>query len=318
MKNTTEYPAKEPKTAKCRVKQEDLKELRPEKPFLIGVDSDGCVFDSMELKHKECFCPAFINNFGLQAVGKPARETWKFVNLYSKTRGLNRFKAVVEALRRLNENPDVRARLGRTIATDELETWIASETRLSETVLGQYIQAHRDELQADSLLLQALNWSIDVAEAVKKIVHDLPPIPEARTALGVLSAEADCLVVSQTPCSDLIREWNEHDLTRFTRIIAGQEQGTKSEHLAMAAGNKYADNHVLMIGDAPGDHQAAADNGFLFFPILPGRERESWQEFLTNGLSRFYGLTFAGPYQDGLLKAFHQSLPQTPPWLPHS
>jgi phosphoglycolate phosphatase-like HAD superfamily hydrolase len=300
------------------VSRADLQAFYPEKAFLVGVDSDGCVFDSMELKHKECFCPAFINNFGLQAVGKPARETWEFVNLYSKTRGLNRFKAVVETIKRLNERPEVRAQLGRTIATEELDVWIATETRLSEKVLGQYIQTKRDDLEPNSILLQALNWSIDVADAVKKIVHDLPPIAGARTALEILSAGADCLVVSQTPCADLIREWHEHDIARFARIIAGQEQGTKSEHLAMAAGNKYADNHVLMIGDAPGDHQAAADNGFLFFPILPGRERESWQEFLTNGLSRFYGLTFAGPYQDGLLKAFHQSLPQTPPWLPHS
>ncbi|MCC5843158.1 MAG: HAD family hydrolase [Verrucomicrobia bacterium] len=300
------------------VKQQALKALRPEKPFLIGVDSDGCVFDSMELKHKECFCPAFIDCFGFQAVGKPARETWEFVNLYSKTRGLNRFKAVVEAIRRLNERPEVRAGLGRVIATDELETWIASETRLSETVLGQYIQAHRNELQSDSILLQTLNWSIDVAEAVKKIIHDLPPIAEARTALEVLSADADCMVVSQTPCADLIREWNEHDITRFTRIIAGQEQGTKSEHLALAAGDKYAENHVLMIGDAPGDHQAAAENGFLFFPIVPGRERESWGELLNQGLPRLFEGRYAGAYQDSLLTAFHDSLPETPPWITHS
>ncbi len=294
--------------------QEDLKALRPEKPFMIGVDSDGCVFDSMELKHKECFCPAFINRFGLQGVGKVARETWEFVNLYSKTRGLNRFKAVVEAMHLLNERPEVREQLGRRIDTADLETWTAGESRLSEKVLGQYIQANRSRLKGDSILLQALSWSIDVAEAVKHIVHDLPPIAEARTALEMLSAKADCLVVSQTPSADLIREWEEHDIARFTRIIAGQELGTKTEHLALAAGGKYASGHVLMIGDAPGDHQAAADNGFLFFPIVPGRERESWRELLARGLPHFYDGRFAGAYQDSLLEDFHQSLPETPPW----
>ena len=26
--------------------------------FLLGIDSVACVFDSMEIKQKECFCPA--------------------------------------------------------------------------------------------------------------------------------------------------------------------------------------------------------------------------------------------------------------------
>ena len=28
--------------------------------FFIGIDSDGCVFDTMEVKHKECFIPNMI------------------------------------------------------------------------------------------------------------------------------------------------------------------------------------------------------------------------------------------------------------------
>jgi hypothetical protein len=33
----------------------------------------------------------FIKHFHLQAESKYAREVWDFVNLYSKTRGANRF-----------------------------------------------------------------------------------------------------------------------------------------------------------------------------------------------------------------------------------
>jgi len=29
-----------------------LKGFKPGKDFFIGIDSDGCVFDSMEIKHK--------------------------------------------------------------------------------------------------------------------------------------------------------------------------------------------------------------------------------------------------------------------------
>ena len=53
------------------------------KKFLVCIDSDGCVFDTMEIKHKECFCPAYIEHFGLQAVSNYARDAWDFANLYS-------------------------------------------------------------------------------------------------------------------------------------------------------------------------------------------------------------------------------------------
>ena len=49
-------------------------QLERERDFFVGIDSDGCVFDTMELKHKECFIPAFIQHYGLQGVSKYARE----------------------------------------------------------------------------------------------------------------------------------------------------------------------------------------------------------------------------------------------------
>src|SRR6267378_4520185 len=87
-----------------------LKALPKKHDFFIGIDSDGCVFDTMEIKHKECFCPAFIKHFALQAASKYAREVWEFVNLYSKTRGANRFPALVRALNLLRQRPQVAAR----------------------------------------------------------------------------------------------------------------------------------------------------------------------------------------------------------------
>ena len=84
--------------------------ITPKHDFLVGIDSDGCVFDSMELKHKECFVPNFINHYGLQGVSKYAREAAEFVNLYSKSRGANRFPALIEQLNWLRERPEVKAR----------------------------------------------------------------------------------------------------------------------------------------------------------------------------------------------------------------
>ena len=46
---------------------------------------------TLTVKQKECFCPAFINACNLQSASKYAREIREFVNLYSKTRGCNRY-----------------------------------------------------------------------------------------------------------------------------------------------------------------------------------------------------------------------------------
>ena len=33
---------------------DDLKNFKPVHNYLIAIDSDGCAFDTMEIKHKKC------------------------------------------------------------------------------------------------------------------------------------------------------------------------------------------------------------------------------------------------------------------------
>ena len=58
-----------------------LKEFQPRYDFFVGIDSDGCAFDTMGLKQRECFCPWMIGCFGLQAVAEAARECKVFAVL---------------------------------------------------------------------------------------------------------------------------------------------------------------------------------------------------------------------------------------------
>ena len=51
-----------------------LKDFKPKHKFFIGIDSDGCAFDSMGIKQQECFCPWMIGYFGLQPVAEAARQ----------------------------------------------------------------------------------------------------------------------------------------------------------------------------------------------------------------------------------------------------
>src|SRR5438046_5442539 len=117
-----------------------LRDFKPAKEFFVGIDSDGCIFDSMEIKHKECFAPMFIKHFQLQAVSRYAREVWEFVNLYSKTRGANRFPALVRALNLLRERPQVRARDVQVTEIRALDEWIARETKLGNATLNAEVQ----------------------------------------------------------------------------------------------------------------------------------------------------------------------------------
>ena len=83
-------------------------------------------------------------------------------------------------------------------------------------------------------------------------------------------------------------------MTSLVNYIAGQEAGTKSEHILFATGGRYAPEKMLKIGDAPGDLKAARDNDALFFPIVPGKEEQSWKRFFEEGSERFFNGTFAG------------------------
>ena len=282
-------------------------DFTPKHDYLVGVDSDGCAFDTMELKHKECFIPNIINYWGLQGVSKYAREAAEFVNLYSKSRGINRFPALVEALRWTNKRPEVKARGIKVDIPQSLLDWIKRETKLGNPALEKEVQR-----TGDPDLKRTLDWSKAINEAIGGMVRGVPPFPFVRQSMERLSARADILVVSATPHEALQREWEEHDLAKYTVAICGQEIGTKKESLGPA--KKYPANHTLMIGDAPGDHQAAVANHALFFPINPGVEEASWQRFYEEGIERFLSGRFAGEYQADLLAEFDRYLPDRPPW----
>jgi phosphoglycolate phosphatase-like HAD superfamily hydrolase len=281
--------------------------ITPKHDFLIGIDSDGCVFDSMELKHKECFIPAFINHYELQGVSKYAREAAEFVNLYSKSRGANRFPALVEQLDWLRLRPEVKARGIKVTQPKGLINWIARETKLGNPALEKAVKE-----TGDADLKQALAWSLAVNKAIAEMVRGVPPFPFVVKCLERFAPRADMLVCSQTPTAALEAEWEEHKIRPFVVSICGQEVGSKKESLAES--KKYPPNHTLMIGDAPGDYKAAAANNCLFFPINPGAEEASWRRLYEEGIDRFFDGSFAGAYQERLLAEFEAFLPERPPW----
>ena len=217
-----------------------------------------------ERLHKECFCPATVNYWNLQAVDRYARQAWEFVNLYSVDRGANRFLTLEKVLEMLDRRKEVKRLTGFSMPDhSELKKWVES----GEPLNNQSLEKHKDNPQ----LAKTLAWSLDCNRRISEMVRGVPPFPYVRESLEKLASQADIVIVSATATEALMREWAEHDLLPLVSTVCGQEAGNKAQCIAKAKQSYQAD-HCLMMGDAPGDYAAAQKNGILFYPIRPLEE----------------------------------------------
>ena len=253
--------------------QAGLKAFEPKHEFFVGVDSDGCAFDTMEVKHKFCFAVAVLRSFGFAALAQPVRDVWDFVNLYSKTRGCNRWlalRATFEHLTKLTKYDHFKPFLAAHLdvidefvtAADEVESIhlsndglllfaasklqgasadllvkciVADPVVVSASAMGkQIVDAPADD--EENCLIRLVYWTHLVNGLVALTVHNVPPFPKVPESLAKLAAKADVICVSATPYEALAREWEEHDIAQYATLICGQEQGKKAEHLCLAGG----------------------------------------------------------------------------------
>ncbi|MCB0965577.1 MAG: HAD family hydrolase [Ilumatobacter sp.] len=286
-----------------------LVEFRPTTGFFVGIDSDGCAMDAMDIKHLECFTPASIRHWDLQPISTLARETAIFVNLHSVTRGLNRWLALRQLLELLRDRVEVADR-GVTIPDyPELTAFIESDYPLSDAGIAAFAAEH-----PSATIERALRWGEAVNASIADMVHGCGPFPGVREAMAAMSERADLMTVSATPIAALEREWREHGLADYVHVIAGQEMGSKAEHIELAAVGKYPPDHILLVGDAPGDRDAARKAGCRFYPINPGAEASSWERLRTEAFERLLDGTYVGQYEDALIAEFETYLPATLPW----
>lgn len=289
--------------------KDKLVNFMPKHDSFVGIDSDGCVFPTMEIKQKQCFHSEIIKSWGLEKLEKYVRECAEFVNLYSKWRGINRFPALLMTFDLLRERPEAKAAGLKLPALSELRKYVDSGIPLSNATLQAEV-----EKTGNMELRHVLEWSRQVNINIENTVKQLPQFKWVLESLEKMSKRSDMIVVSQTPEEALIREWKENNIDRYVAVIAGQELGTKTEHIAMATKGRYPANRILMIGDAPGDLKAARANGAFFYPVDPGQEEESWRRFQAEAYDRFLEGTYGGEYERNLIAAFDRLLPSTPPW----
>lgn len=292
---------------KTTYSKDDLIHFVPEHDHLVAVDSDGCVFDSMEVKQKIHFHPQIIRIWGLEAIEPQLRAAAEFANLYSKWRGQNRFIALLKMFDLLKEWPEVDSSI--LPDTSALRTYCESGLPLGNATLISEVAR-----TGDPELAKVKEWSLAVNRDIDEKMEKIPPFDGVFQTLEKISATADCIIVSQTPEVALVKEWNENGMAKYVSVIAGQELGTKTEHLQLVMAGRYEPQNVLMVGDAFGDQKAAEAVGACFYPINPGHEEASWTRLHDEALDRFFSGTFFGGYQQQLIAEFHALLPENPSW----
>lgn len=279
-----------------------LKGINKGKDFLLCVDSDGCAVNTMEYKHKHFFGPKMAEVWGLEDIHEEVIETWNFVNLYSKWRGINRFLALAKVFEIIKEKKELTGQKELLPDFSPLLQWVEKSRKLSNEALESALE------KKDCFLEQVLYWSKQVNEEISKSKEQALAFEWVEESLKKAKDAADIVVISSANTEALDKEWNELGLAAYVKEIAGQEMGTKTICISMAKEGKYKNTHVLMVGDALGDLEAAINNKILFYPIIPGEESKSWKQFYEEAFDKFLQEEYEGGYEEQLINEFKKVL----------
>jgi phosphoglycolate phosphatase-like HAD superfamily hydrolase len=286
-----------------------LPAFEPRFNALVALDSDGCVLDTMEAKQRLCFHGEIARQWGLEEIEPDVRRVGEYVNLYSKWRGQHRFPALLQIFDLLPTLESITSSGLPLPDTRSLRKYVESGVPLSHETLEAAC-----ERTGDPALYRVLAWSRTVNQKVEGIADLILPFEGVPETLDGMHRCADLMVVTQTPTAAVAREWKAHGLDRFVRFMAGPEFGSKAQSLRAAGSGRYPPGRLLMVGDAPGDLQAARAVGAHFFPIVPGQEAQSWRRLRDEAFDLFIAGAYDEHYQSERIAEFEAALPDTPPW----
>lgn len=275
----------------------------------VGLDSDGCVVDTMAAKQHGFLQPLMVEALGLE----PLREVYcacaDFVNLYSETRGITRFRAIYLNLQLFNRHPARVAAGFPEVPVEDLRAFVESGLPLSGETLERWITAH-----PSPVLEKILAWSRRVNEAILTSGVEFPAYAGAREALKRMAGRSETGIVSQSPEQVLRQDWGAQGLLEFVGHVAGQEVGDKVAQLTALTDGRFPRERVLMIGDALGDLKAARAFGCRFYPIVPGAEEASWEAFNREVYEDFLAGRYTVDAEAARVRDFAAAMPALPPW----
>ena len=274
----------------------DIDKFSKQHDYLICIDSDGTAMDAMNVKHQKCFGPCFVTEWELDHHREDVENIWNEINLYSSTRGVNRFIALVEILRRLN---------GKYLEVSEfdvLKNWVETTAEISNGSLKEEIKKNDSPI-----LKKALSWSVATNQEIGKLTSDdKKPFEGIKECLEYAFGKVDIAVISSANMKAILEEWGHNDMMKYLSVMTSQEIGTKGECITKMMQKGYNAEHVLMIGDAFPDVDAAKETGVYFYPIVSEHEIESWTELKNSYLDEFQTDNYNN-FQENLLQKFYDN-----------
>lgn len=274
----------------------DIKEFIRKNAYLLCVDSDGCAMDTMDIKHKKCFGPCLITEWDLQEYKEQILTYWNDINLYTRTRGINRFKGLAMTLVYIDKNITPIEGVG------QFKEWADNAKELSNAAL-------KTQLGNGEVFRKALAWSVALNKEIDKLKdEEKVAFKGVKEALKEASKYFDTVIVSSANRKAVEEEWERCGILQYMDVTMTQENGSKADCIAALLEKGYDKNRVLMVGDALGDLQAAEKNGVSYYPILVKHEAGSWQTFLSEAISKFIGGEYIGEYAEELKDKFYKNL----------
>ena len=269
--------------------------------YLVCVDSDGCVMDTMNCKHFNCFGPCMVAEWGLEQWQDAILERWNVINLFSMTRGINRFKGLAMALGEIDKQ------YKPIVGIEALQHWADTAPALSNDGVAK-AAAEATDPDAKLVLEKALSWSKAVNASIVKLDESLK-IPYEGAKEGLMAAHefADVAMVSSANRDAVEEEWGKFGLLEHTDIVLAQDVGSKAACIKQMLQFGYDPDKVVMIGDAPGDCDAAEKNGVHYYPILVNNEKASWDEVIAVAFAKLQDGTYA-PYGSEKKQEFLRNL----------
>jgi phosphoglycolate phosphatase-like HAD superfamily hydrolase len=229
-----------------------------------------------------------VAEWGLEAWKDEILQRWNVINLFSMTRGINRFKGLAMALGENNEKYTPIAGI------QALQHWADTAPALSNDAVAKAAEVADGE--AKLVLQKALSWSKAVNAAIVELDEALKvPYVGAKEGLAAAHTFADVAMVSSANRDAVEEEWGKFGLLAHTDIVLAQDVGSKAACIAEMLKFGYDPQKVVMIGDAPGDCDAAEKNGVHYYPILVNHEKESWDEAINLAFAKLRSGEYA-PY----------------------